>query len=89
MGAIQPWHLVLVLIVVLIVFGPGKLPDIGKALGQSMREFRDATKGMGDLVTPSDQPAPPPPPAAPPAAPTAQQSAITQPPSGGGPAQQP
>ncbi len=30
MGAIQPWHLVLLLIVVLIVLGPGKLPEVGK-----------------------------------------------------------
>ncbi len=44
MGAIQPWHLGILLIVVLLIFGPGKLPDIGKAMGQTIREFRDATK---------------------------------------------
>jgi sec-independent protein translocase protein TatA len=76
MGAIQPWHLILLLIVVLIVFGPGKLPDIGKALGQSMREFREATKGMTDAIS-SEQTTPPPPApqtrqAPPPAAPTMQ-----------------
>lgn len=44
MGAIQPWHVILLLIIVLVVFGPGKLPDVGKAVGQTIREFRDATK---------------------------------------------
>jgi len=35
-------ELVLILIIGLIFFGPGKLPDIGKALGKSMREFKQA-----------------------------------------------
>lgn len=38
----QPTHLILILIVVLIIFGPGKLPDVGKALGKTVREFRQA-----------------------------------------------
>lgn len=42
-GIFQPTHLVLILIVVLIVFGPGKLPDVGKALGRTVQEFRRAT----------------------------------------------
>jgi len=36
-------ELILILIIALIVFGPGKLPDISKALGKSIREFRKAT----------------------------------------------
>lgn len=43
-GLLQPTHLILILIIVLIVFGPGKLPDIGSALGKSIREFRNSTK---------------------------------------------
>ena len=43
-GFLQPTHLVLILIVVLIIFGPGKLPDVGKAIGKSIREFKSATK---------------------------------------------
>ncbi len=35
-------ELVLILVIGLIFFGPGKLPDIGKALGKSMREFKQA-----------------------------------------------
>ncbi|SFG58496.1 sec-independent protein translocase protein TatA [Desulfotomaculum arcticum] len=42
-GIFQPTHLVLILVVVLIIFGPGKLPDVGKAMGNSLREFRRAT----------------------------------------------
>lgn len=40
---ITPLHLVLVLVIALIVIGPGKLPSVGKALGESIREFRKAT----------------------------------------------
>ncbi len=35
-------ELLLILVIGLIVFGPGKLPEIGKALGKSMHEFKDA-----------------------------------------------
>ncbi|MBP2662090.1 MAG: Sec-independent protein translocase protein tatA/E-like protein [Firmicutes bacterium] len=38
-------ELVLVLIIALVVFGPGKLPDVGKAIGRSVKEFRHATTG--------------------------------------------
>ncbi|OAT80230.1 twin-arginine translocase TatA/TatE family subunit [Desulfotomaculum copahuensis] len=44
-GIMQPTHLILILIVVLIVFGPGKLPEAGKAMGKMVREFRRATSG--------------------------------------------
>jgi sec-independent protein translocase protein TatA len=36
-------ELVLILIIGLVVFGPGKLPDIGKAVGKSIREFKSAS----------------------------------------------
>ncbi|WP_067725549.1 twin-arginine translocase TatA/TatE family subunit [Oceanobacillus damuensis] len=38
--------LILILIVALIVFGPSKLPEIGKAVGSSVKEFKNATKGI-------------------------------------------
>lgn len=41
-GIFQPTHLILVLAIALIVFGPGKLPDLGKALGESIRELKKA-----------------------------------------------
>ncbi len=41
--------LILILVVALLIFGPNKLPEIGKAAGNSLREFKNATKGlMGD-----------------------------------------
>ena len=45
MPDIGPMELIIVLAVVLIVFGPGKLPDIGRSLGGSIREFRDSVRG--------------------------------------------
>lgn len=40
---IGPGELILVLLIALVVIGPGKLPDVGHALGKSIREFRQAT----------------------------------------------
>jgi sec-independent protein translocase protein TatA len=39
----NPLHLVILLVVVLIIFGAGKLPGVGSALGQSIKEFKKAT----------------------------------------------
>jgi sec-independent protein translocase protein TatA len=39
----NPLHLVILLVVVLVIFGPGKLPGVGAALGKSVREFKKAT----------------------------------------------
>ncbi len=38
-------ELVLILVIALVVFGPGKLPEVGKALGKGIQEFRKATNG--------------------------------------------
>jgi len=38
----------LILLVILLLFGTKKLPEFGKSLGQSLREFKDATKGLAD-----------------------------------------
>lgn len=45
MGALQPFHLVVILIVVLIVFGPGKLTEVGGQLGKGLREFKHMSEG--------------------------------------------
>jgi sec-independent protein translocase protein TatA len=42
MGVLQPWHLIIILVIILVVFGPGKLPMLGKAVGDSMRDFKKA-----------------------------------------------
>ncbi|KGP71120.1 twin-arginine translocase TatA/TatE family subunit [Pontibacillus yanchengensis] len=43
--------LILILVIALIVFGPSKLPEIGKAVGSSLREFKKATN---DIMSDSD-----------------------------------
>ena len=45
LGALQPGHLIVVLVIVLLIFGPGKLPELGKSLGEGMRELKKATSG--------------------------------------------
>ncbi len=44
-GLFNAPELVIVLVIALIIFGPGKLPDIGKSLGKGIAEFKEATNG--------------------------------------------
>ena len=41
-------HLILIFLIVLIIFGPGKLPELGEGLGKSIREFKKAIKDGQD-----------------------------------------
>ena len=41
---LQPWHLLIVLAIILLIFGPGKLSGLGSALGSSIRDFKKATR---------------------------------------------
>lgn len=43
---IGPGSLAVIAIVALIIFGPKKLPELGKAAGDTLREFKNATKGL-------------------------------------------
>lgn len=47
-GLLQPTHLILILVVVLIVFGPGKLPEAGKAIGKTLKDMRNAFTSSDD-----------------------------------------
>lgn len=40
--------LILILVIALIIFGPKKLPEIGKAMGQTLREFKNSTKELSE-----------------------------------------
>jgi sec-independent protein translocase protein TatA len=51
-GLMQPMHLILILLIVLIIFGPGKLPELGEGLGKSIREFKKAMKDGQDAPPP-------------------------------------
>jgi sec-independent protein translocase protein TatA len=44
-GLFEPTHLIFILVIVLIIFGPGKLPELGKGLGKGIREFKGALQG--------------------------------------------
>ena len=46
----HPIWLAIILVIVLIVFGPGKLPELGGALGKGIREFRKASDSLKDEV---------------------------------------
>lgn len=43
--------LILILMIALILFGPSKLPQLGKAIGETLREFKSSTKDIVDDVT--------------------------------------
>ena len=43
-GLLQPMHLLVILAIALVVFGPKKLPELGKGLGQAIRGFKDSLK---------------------------------------------
>ena len=59
---IHPAFLIVLLVIVLIIFGPGKLPEMGSAIGRSIREFRKTTSEITDevksAIEPKDEPAP-------------------------------
>lgn len=52
-------ELVLILIIGLIVFGPGKLPELGRTIGKGMREFRKASSALQAAMNEADAPAKP------------------------------
>lgn len=54
MFGVGPGELVVILVLALIIFGPGKLPEVGRALGKTMREFKKATSEMGDDAKPNE-----------------------------------
>jgi len=50
MPNIGPVELIIILVIALLILGPGKLPDVGAAIGKSIREFRKATNEVQDTV---------------------------------------
>ncbi|ARD41688.1 Sec-independent protein translocase subunit TatA [Actinomyces gaoshouyii] len=53
MGAFKPWHWIVLLIVILLVFGAGKLPEIASSLGQSMKVFKKEVKELREDDAPA------------------------------------
>jgi len=62
---LQPWHMVVLLVVAFLVFGAKRLPELGKGLGEGLKGFREGIKGVTDPA---------------PSAPTVQQSVVPPPP---------
>ncbi len=54
-GLFQPMHLILILVIALIIFGPGRLGDIGAQLGKSIKNFK---KAMQEIDKPDPEPDP-------------------------------
>jgi sec-independent protein translocase protein TatA len=48
MGDVGLPELIVVLVVVLVIFGPGKIPEVGAALGRGLRDFREALGGSAE-----------------------------------------
>ena len=46
--SIGPTELIIVLVIVLVIFGPKRLPGLGKSLGSGMKEFKDSVTGKAD-----------------------------------------
>jgi sec-independent protein translocase protein TatA len=55
---LTPTHLIIVLVVALLLFGPRKLPELGKGLGEGLRGFKDGIKGTTDAAKQDAPPAP-------------------------------
>ncbi len=53
-GLLQPMHLLVIGLIVLLLFGPNRLPEVGRGLGQAIRGFKDAMR-EADSKPPSDQ----------------------------------
>ena len=45
-----PTHLIIILVIALLIFGPRKLPELGKGLGEGLRGFRDGIKAQPDAA---------------------------------------
>ena len=58
-GLFQPGHLLIILVIALIVFGPGKLPELGSSLGKGLREFKQAINGGNEAAAPTASTLPP------------------------------
>jgi sec-independent protein translocase protein TatA len=51
-GWIGPWEIAILLVIVLLVFGPKRLPEMGRSLGRGMREFKNSITGKDEEEVP-------------------------------------
>jgi sec-independent protein translocase protein TatA len=50
----QPMHLLVILFIALLVFGPKKLPELGKGLGEGIRGFKESMNAKDEAATPNE-----------------------------------
>ena len=50
MSRVGIWELIIIFLIIVILFGPRKLPEIGRALGDAIREFKKSLKGIGGVT---------------------------------------
>ncbi len=48
--SLGPWEIVIIMVVVLLIFGGKKIPELARGLGQGLREFKNATREISDEV---------------------------------------
>lgn len=48
---LQPWHLIIIAVLLLVLFGAKRLPELGKGLGEGLKGFREGIKGTPDAAT--------------------------------------
>ena len=58
-GFLQPWHIIVLLAIALLLFGGKRLPEMGRSLGHGMREFKDAVTGNSPPETDTQPELPP------------------------------
>jgi len=51
----QPTHLLVILFIALLVFGPKKLPELGKGLGEGIRSFKESMNGKGESASKEEE----------------------------------
>ena len=55
-GLFQPWHLLLIFAIALILFGPKRLPELGKGLGEGIRALKDGMKDTKPEIKAENKP---------------------------------
>jgi len=53
-GKIGLWEVLLVLVVALVIFGPAKLPEMGRSIGNGLKEFKKATRELKETISLDD-----------------------------------
>ncbi|WP_426308589.1 Sec-independent protein translocase subunit TatA [Cellulosimicrobium sp. E-16] len=52
MGMLKPWHIIVLVVVILLLFGARRLPDLAKSVGQSLKIFKSEVKDLREDDTP-------------------------------------